>query len=112
MVDDHRRAASPVHRRRGARTGLTGDPLPFFDARARPNPLATLVQRSTLSGARRSVPSKISVAATARPQGDRPSAATTTRVAADPEWAVHRWDTRHDVLHDGPDRLLGPLRSV
>lgn len=29
------------------RTGITVDPLPFFDPRARPHPLVTLVQRSS-----------------------------------------------------------------
>ncbi len=40
------------------RTGLTVDPLPFFDPQARPHPLASLVQRSTLTGAWRGVPRK------------------------------------------------------
>lgn len=92
------------------RTGLAVDPLPFFDDRARPHPLATLVQRSKLSGAWRAVASKTYVAATDWPQGISPFAATTERVAADPAWELHRWDTRHNVLHDGPDRLLDLLR--
>ena len=40
------------------RTGLAVDPLPFFDSRATPHPLATLLQRSRLSGAWRSIPIK------------------------------------------------------
>jgi hypothetical protein len=27
-------------------------------------------------------------------------------VRADPAWTVHEWPTGHDVLADGPDRLL------
>ncbi len=96
-----------------ARTGLAVDPLPFFDPRARPHPLATLVQRSTLTGRWRTVPTKTYVAATDWPEGSTsPFKDTTDTVAADPDWTVHRWATRHNVLHDGPERLLTLLLAT
>lgn len=90
-----------------AGTGLAVDPLPFFDPRARPHPLAALVQRSTLTGEWRTVPTKTYVAATNWPEGSTsPFTEITDKVAADPAWTVHRWATRHNVLHDGPERVL------
>ncbi len=89
-----------------ARTGLAVDPLPFFDPRARPHPLATLVQRSTLTGRWRTVPTKTYVAATRWPQGSTsPFTDITNKVATDPAWTTHRWATSHNVLSDGPERL-------
>jgi pimeloyl-ACP methyl ester carboxylesterase len=93
------------------RTGLGVDPLPFFDARARPHPLATLVQRVSLTGAWRSVPVKHYVAA-ARWAEPSPFAPTTARLQGDPAWTVHVWDTRHNVLWDGPGRVLDLLTGI
>jgi pimeloyl-ACP methyl ester carboxylesterase len=93
------------------RTGLTVEPLPFFDARARPHPLGTFIQRSRLTGAWRSVTVKHYVTATDWP-GASPFASITARVSADPEWIVHEWATRHNVMHDGPARVLRLLLEV
>ena len=93
------------------RTGLGVDPLPFFDARARPHPLATLVQRVSLTGAWRSVPVTHYVAATQWPEPS-PFAPTTARLQGDPAWTVHVWDTRHNVLWDGPGRVLDLLTGI
>ncbi len=92
-------------------TGLAVEPLAFFDPRARPHPLGTLIQRCRLSGAWRSVPVKHYVAALQWP-GVSPFAPTTERLAGEPDWTVHRWETRHNVLHDGPGRVLELLLSV
>lgn len=94
-----------------ARTGLGVDPLPFFDERARPHPLATLMQRVRLSGTWRSVPVKYYVAATGW-VGQSPFAPTAVRLHADPAWTVHEWDTRHNVLWDGPGRVLTLLEAL
>lgn len=96
------------------RTGLTVDPLPFFDPQARPHPLATLVQRIRLTGAWTTVPRRTYVAATGWPGGlsASPFAATARRVAADPAWDYQQWPTRHNVLHEGPDRLLQLLLAT
>lgn len=93
-----------------ARTGYGLDPLPFFDPRARPHPVATLLQALPLSGAWRGVPVKHYVAA-AWPD-ESPMALSTRRADADPGMVVHRWDTRHNVLAEGPDRVGGLLRSL
>jgi len=93
-----------------ARTGYGVDPLPFFDERARPHPVATLLQGVSLSGAWQQVPTKRYVAAT-WPQ-ESPMATSTRRAHAHPEFVVHHWDTRHNVLADGPDQVLGLIRSL
>lgn len=88
-----------------ARTGVFVDPLPFFDERARPHPLATLMQASKLTGAWRDVPVKHYVEATGWP-GESPMAAMTAKTRADSQFTVHAWDTTHNVMRDGPDRVL------
>lgn len=93
------------------RTGVAVDPLPFFDDRARPHPLATLVQRSKLTGAWRDVPVKHYAVALRWP-GESPLAKAVAKVRADPQFTVHDWDTRHNVMHDGPDRVLELLVSI
>jgi pimeloyl-ACP methyl ester carboxylesterase len=92
-------------------SGFAVQPLPFFDERARPHPLATLVQRSRLTGAWRSVAVKHYVVARDWP-GESPFAATTERLRASPGWQLDEWDTRHNVMHDGPARVLALLISV
>lgn len=95
------------------RAGVAVEPLPFFDGRARPHPLATLVQRSTLTGGWLTVPSRTYVAATRWPEGSTsPFTATADRLADDPAWTVQRWETRHNVLHDGPQRVLSLLLAI
>ncbi len=64
-------------------------------------------QRSTpAAGAWRSVFIKIYVAATGWTGGTSPFAATAQRAATDPAWTYREWDTRHNVMHDGPQRVL------
>lgn len=93
-----------------ARTGYGVDPLPFFSDRARPHPVATFLQAVPLTGAWRDVATKHYVAA--RWPGESPMALSAQRAEADPGIAVHRWDVRHNVLADGPDRVLGLLRTL
>ena len=94
-----------------ARTGAFVDPLPFFDDRARPHPLATLMQASTLTGAWRSLPGKHYVEAAGWP-GESPMAAMTARARADEQFTVHTWDTTHNVIRDGPDRVLALIADL
>lgn len=94
-----------------AATGAFVDPLPFFDERARPHPLATLMQASRLTGAWRTVPVKHYVEATGWP-GESPMAAMTARARADEEFVVHSWDTTHNVLGEGPDRVLSLIGDL
>jgi pimeloyl-ACP methyl ester carboxylesterase len=93
-------------------TGLGVAPLPFFDPRATAHPLATLVQQVRLTGAWRRVPVKHYVAATGWGDVPSPFGPTTERLEADPAFTVHRWPVRHNVLADGPDRVLGLLASL
>jgi pimeloyl-ACP methyl ester carboxylesterase len=85
--------------------GVAVEPLPSFDPRARPHPLPTLLQRISLTGNWQRVPVKHYVAATDWP-GRSPFTPTVERVRTEPGWTVHEWPTRHDVLAEGPERLL------
>jgi len=93
-----------------ARTGYGVDPLPFFSDRARPHPVATFLQALRLSGAWREVNIKHYVAA--QWPGESPMALSTQRAEADASFTVHHWDVRHNVLADGPDRVLDLLRAL
>lgn len=95
------------------RTGLYVDPLPFFDERAVAHPIATLLQRSRLTGAWRTVADKHYVLATSPdwlPQS--PFVETAEKLRADPAWTVHDLDETHNVLASGPDALVGVLQEV
>jgi hypothetical protein len=93
-----------------ARTGYGVDPLPFFSDRARPHPVATFLQALPLTGAWHQVRAKHYVAA--QWPGESPMALSTQRAEADTSFTVHHWDVRHNVLADGPDRVLALLRTV
>jgi pimeloyl-ACP methyl ester carboxylesterase len=93
-----------------ARTGYGVDPLPFFSERARPHPVATFLQALPLTGAWHQVATKHYVAAQWPDQ--TPMALSTQRAEADPSFKVHHWDIRHNVLADGPDRVLDLLRTM
>lgn len=107
MTNDEQRA---WYVRGCAATGDGVDPLPFFDDRARPHPVATLLQSLPLTGAWRDVPVRHYAAATW--PGVSPMALSTRRAEADPGFVVHHWDSRHNVLADGPDLVLGLLRRL
>lgn len=93
-----------------ARTGYGIDPLPFFSDRARPHPVATVLQALSLTGAWRTIATKHYVAAQ---WPDASSMALSTqRAQADPDFTVHRWDVRHNVLANGPTLVLDLLRSL
>jgi hypothetical protein len=71
-------------------------------------------KRPRLTGARTRVPWKTDIATTDRPGGVAvsPFAPTARRVATDPSWGHRQWPTRHNVLHDGPERLLARFREL
>jgi len=92
------------------RSGYGVDPLPFFDKRARPHPVATLLQAIRLTGAWRAVPAKIYVSALGWP-GESPMTGATARAREDPGFETHEWDTTHNVLADGPDRVIDLIHS-
>jgi pimeloyl-ACP methyl ester carboxylesterase len=85
-------------------TGYGVPPLPFFDARATPHPLATLLQRIRLTGdatgfRRDYVYAKIW-------DGESPFTPTYLRLRDNPQWTVHELESRHNVLRDGTADLL------
>jgi pimeloyl-ACP methyl ester carboxylesterase len=86
-------------------------PLPFFDPRARPHPRDTLLQPISLIGAWQQVSAKHYVAATGWPARS-PFADTTARIRRTPGWTVHDWPTTHNVVAEGPDRLVELLLKV
>lgn len=86
------------------RTGIAVDPLTFLDERTRPHPLGTLMQRSKLTGAWRTIPVKHYVVALGWP-GESPLAAAIAKVEADPAFIVHEWDTGHNVMKNGPNQI-------
>jgi pimeloyl-ACP methyl ester carboxylesterase len=94
----------------GARTGDAVDPLPSFDPRTRPHPLGSLLQQVRLTGAWREVPVRHYVSVPW--PGVSPLAVSTARAREDASFVVHAWNTRHDVLHDGPGRVVGLLERV
>lgn len=91
--------------------GLGVAPMPFFDERARPHPFATLLQKTRLSGAWTSVPVKRYAAALDTPGGPQAPIAM-DRVRDDPDWQYVEWPTTHNVLRDGPGRVLELLRDL
>ena len=96
-----------------ARTGVLVDPMPQFDVRATGHPLASLVQRITLSGAHRDVGTK-HYALAAHPLWTpvSPFPEVAERLRADPTWTVHDLPPTHNVLADGPDVLVGLVETV
>ncbi|GLY15968.1 esterase [Kineosporia sp. NBRC 101677] len=88
--------------------GLGVAPLPFFDERARPHPLATLLQPTRLSGAWKTVPVKHFVAALETPGGLQ-APESMRRVSEDPAWRYEEWPVRHNVLAEGPERVTDLL---
>ena len=63
------------------------------------------MQASKLTGAWRSVPVKHYVEATGWP-GASPLAAMTAGARDDDQFVVHAWDITHNVMREGPDRVL------
>ena len=96
-----------------ARTGVLVDPMPQFDARATGHPLASLVQRITLTGAHHDVATK-HYALAAHPAWTpiSPFSEVAQRLRADPAWTVHDLPTTHNVLADGPAVLVGLVETV
>ncbi len=86
-------------------TGYGVPPLPFFDARASAHPLASLLQRITLTGRVNCIRRRDFVYALKWP-GDSPLRPSYKRVKDDPAWNVHEVDGAHNLMRDNPDDLL------
>ncbi|MCD2194493.1 alpha/beta hydrolase [Actinomycetospora endophytica] len=99
--------------RGAARSGVLVDPMPQFDPRATGHPLASLVQRITLTGAHHDVPVKhYALAANPAWTPTSPFPRIAEKLSADPTWTVHDLPTTHNVLADGPDVLVGLVDRV
>jgi hypothetical protein len=72
--------------------------------------MATFLQALRLTSAWRDVATKHYVAA--QWPGESPVALSTQRAEADPGIAVYRRDVRHNVLADGPRRVLDRLPTL
>jgi pimeloyl-ACP methyl ester carboxylesterase len=92
-------------------TGYTSAPLPFFDPRATPHPLASLLQSIRLKGGHGSRHSRDYVYATGW-DGPSPFTALHERLLADPAWRTHALDSGHNVMRDAPDELLEVLLAT
>ncbi|MFF5445311.1 alpha/beta fold hydrolase [Streptomyces sp. NPDC012888] len=89
-------------------TGFTSAPLPFFDPRATPHPLATLLQAVRLEGDLSRFPHKSYVYATGWPTPS-PFTELYERLARTPGWRTHAVDSGHNVMRDAPEELLAVL---
>jgi pimeloyl-ACP methyl ester carboxylesterase len=92
-------------------TGYGMPPLPFFDERATPHPLASLMQPIRLIGDLSRFRRRDYVYAT-KWEGESPLAATFDRVRNDPSWTTHVLDSAHNLLRDAPDEVLKILLDV
>jgi pimeloyl-ACP methyl ester carboxylesterase len=94
-------------------TGLLVAPLPFFDDRAQPQPIGTLLQRSRLTGAWLQVPSRTYIAAVDESWLEQsPFIETTRRLKDDAGWRVVELPVTHNVLRGGVEPLLSALLDV
>ncbi len=75
-----------------------------------PWPRSSFLHAVSLTGAWQQVPAKHHVAAT-WPE-ESPMAESTRRAQDDPNFVVHHWITRHNVLADGPQHVLELIRSL
>jgi pimeloyl-ACP methyl ester carboxylesterase len=92
-------------------TGYGVPPLPFFDERASAHPLASLLQRITLTGDVNRFRRRDFVYALEWP-GDSPLRRSYERVKDDPSWHVHELDGAHNLMRDNPDDLVRILSDV
>jgi hypothetical protein len=79
--------------------------MPFFDPRATAHPLASLLQRITLTGDLNRFRRRDFVYALQWP-GASPLRLSYERVKDDPTWNVHELDGAHNWMRDNPDDLV------
>ncbi|MGV9306361.1 alpha/beta fold hydrolase [Nonomuraea sp. NPDC004354] len=86
-------------------TGNAVRPMPFFDPRATPHPLASLLQPLRVTSSPTHSRRDVYVYAAGWPT---PSPFTTTyqRLRQDPAWTTHALDSGHNLMRDAPQDLL------
>ncbi|GGO12809.1 alpha/beta fold hydrolase [Microbispora bryophytorum] len=92
-------------------TGYATRPLPFFDPRATPHPIASLLQPLRLTGDPARIARRVYVYA-ARWQGESPFTATYERLREDPAWTTYALDGGHNLMRDAPEDLLKILTGA
>jgi pimeloyl-ACP methyl ester carboxylesterase len=92
-------------------TGYGVQPMSFFDPRATAHPLASFLQRITLTGDLNRFRRRDFVYALKWP-GDSPLRPSYERVKDDPNWNVHELDGAHNLMRDNPEDLLRILTEV
>ncbi|MEV4092545.1 alpha/beta fold hydrolase [Streptosporangium saharense] len=92
-------------------TGYTSAPLPFFDPRATPHPLASLLQAVRLEGGLDRYRSRDYVYATEW-DGESPFTTLYERLRDDPTWRTHALTSGHNIMRDAPDTLLKILLAT
>jgi len=92
-------------------TGYGVSPLPFFDSRATAHPLASFLQRITLTGDLNRLRRRDFVYALKWP-GNSPMRPSYERVKDDPHWNVHELDGAHNLMRDNPDDLVRILLAA
>ncbi|MEU7876653.1 alpha/beta fold hydrolase [Microbispora bryophytorum] len=94
-----------------AETGYATRPLPFFDPRATPHPIASLLQPLRLTGDPARIARRVYVYA-AGWQGESPFTATYERLREDPAWTTYALDGGHNLMRDAPEDLLKILTGA
>jgi pimeloyl-ACP methyl ester carboxylesterase len=82
----------------------------WVDAFATPQPIGTMTEKLTLTGARDHIPKKTYIRASGYPNVSFEKAYA--RVKADPTWRSYEVPCGHDVMIDAPDRLTEILLEV
>lgn len=86
-------------------TGYAVRPLPFFDPRATPHPLASLFQPLRLTGELTQIQRRV-YAYAAGWDGESPFTSVYHRLREDPGWTTHALDGGHNLMRDAPVELL------
>jgi pimeloyl-ACP methyl ester carboxylesterase len=92
-------------------TGYGVPPMPFFDPRASAHPIASILQRITLTGDFNRFRRRDFVYALKWP-GVSPLRLSYERVKDDPNWNVHELAGAHNLMRDNPEDLLRILLDV
>ncbi|MEU0794204.1 alpha/beta hydrolase [Amycolatopsis sp. NPDC005961] len=92
-------------------SGYAVRPLPFFDPRATPHPLASVLQPLRLTGDPAPVRRRDYVYA-AGWEGESPFTLVYQRLRDDPTWTTHSLDGGHNLMRDAPGELLQILLDV
>jgi pimeloyl-ACP methyl ester carboxylesterase len=92
-------------------TGYAVRPLPFFDPRATPHPLASLLQPLQLTSDPAHTRRRVYVYA-AGWDGQSPFTPTYQRLREDPSWRTYALDSGHNLMRDAPQDLLKILFQI